>query len=73
MTSQGRACPVNVGVSQPKCPNKVGTARTQTHTHTHTHTHIHTHCFNGHFPGEHGLDSFYLVFLLHLFVTYTSS
>ena len=36
MTSQGRACPVNVGVSRPKCPNKVGTARTHTHTHTHT-------------------------------------
>jgi len=34
MTSQGRACPVNVGVSRPKCPNKVGTARTHTHTHT---------------------------------------
>jgi len=34
MTSQGRACPVNVGVSPPKCPNKVGTARTHTHTHT---------------------------------------
>jgi len=38
MTSQGRACPVNVGVSPPKYPNKVGTARTHTHTHTHTHT-----------------------------------
>ena len=46
MTSQGRACPVNVGVSPPKCPNKVGTARTHTHTHT---------CFNGQVPGLPGL------------------
>ena len=37
MTSQGRACPVNVGVSPPKCPNKVGTARTHTHKHTQAH------------------------------------
>ena len=36
MTSQGRSCPANVDVSRPKCPNKVGTARTHTHTHTHT-------------------------------------
>jgi len=39
MSSQGRSCPANVDVSRPKCPNKVGTARTHTHTHTHTHKH----------------------------------
>ena len=37
MTSQGRACPVNVGVSPPKCPKRSG-LRVHTHTHTHTQT-----------------------------------